>query len=151
MSEPSKGFDHYIELHRKLKAKREEIENEYKAKDAPYREAYEKLRAHLLSMLQATGQDSAKTAAGTVYSTVKFSASLENPDEFMRHVIGSQAWELLDRKANTTACADYATMNGALPPGVKMTSRVDIGVRAPTKPRVKGAPAAPDDQALAAE
>jgi hypothetical protein len=70
------------------------------------------------------------TKAGTAYVSVKTSASLEDPDIFMRHVIGTESWELLDRRANATAVKAFAEENhGALPPGVKMASIVTVGVR----------------------
>jgi hypothetical protein len=52
-------------------------------------------------------------------------------------VIGTEQWDLLDKKANVTAVTDYLNENGVLPPGVKYSTRFDVGVRAPTKPASK--------------
>ena len=120
-----------IEQSRKLdaiiKAKMDAFAEEMR----PYRDVKEKLRAAMLDMLNKSGQDSAKTEAGTVYRTTKVSCSLEDPELFRRHVIGTESWELADWKANSTACVDFVEANSHLPPGVKMTTMQDVGVRAP--------------------
>ena len=113
-------FDLRIAQYHRLEAKIDEIETEQKEKLRPYKEAREKLRALMLGMLNDSGQESAKTSAGTVYKTTRSSASLEDPEAFKRHVIGSENWDLLDWKANLTAAQDFASANdGELPPGVK--------------------------------
>lgn len=121
---------------RSLEAKIKSVEDVVKVKLQPYKDAREKLRALLLEMLNQSGQDSAKTTAGTVYKTKKQSASLDDPDAFKRHVIGTESWDMLDWKANLTAALDFAEVNqGQLPPGVKLNSLVIIGVRAPVPTR----------------
>lgn len=135
-------FEHRLTQYRTLDAKIKAMSDEFKAKMEPYTEAKEKLRAHLLDMLNKSGQDSAKTQAGTVYKTTKRTASLDDPEAFKRHVIGSENWDMLDWKANITAVEDFAASNdGQLPPGVKVSQKLDIGVRAPTKSDAKAASA----------
>lgn len=129
-------FEHRLSQYRQLEGKIKEMEDAHKATMLPYNDARIKLRALLLQMLQDTGQESAKTAAGTVYKIVKVSASLDDREEFKRHVIGAEMWDLIDWRANKTAVMDYSAMNGgALPPGVKVTQILEIGVRAPASPR----------------
>ena len=133
MTDPNKGFDYYLDYHRKVETKLKEMDLAYEAQIAPYKQAREKVRAKLLDMLNQSGQDTSTTEQGTVSKTTKFSASLEDRDAFMRHVIGAAEWDLLDVKANVTACQDFAVANKELPPGVKLTQKVDISVRAPAK------------------
>jgi hypothetical protein len=118
-------IEKYIRLRDLIKHK----DDAHKEAMKPYREALETLNGVMLKHLETIGGDSVKSAAGTVYKTTKTTASLEDPDAFMRHVIGSEAWELLDRKANSVACRAFADENGVLPPGVKMTQVVQVGVR----------------------
>lgn len=120
-----KRVEQYIMLRDRIKAE----DDAHKEKMAPYRQLLEQLNGVLLSHLQTVGVDSAKTGAGTVYKTTKRSASLDDADAFMRHVIGSEAWELLDRRANLAAVEAFVTENGVLPPGVKWTSSQVVGVR----------------------
>lgn len=115
----------YVQLRDKIKAE----DDAHKEKMKPYREALEKLNGVLLDHLNKIGGDSVKASTGTVYRTVKKTASLEDADSFMRHVIGSEAWELLDRKANATAVEDFVKENGVLPPGVKFNTTQVVGVR----------------------
>lgn len=123
-------FDKLVKSFVTLRDHVKTIEDKHKAELAPMKELRERLEAAMLDKLNATGQDSAKTAFGTVYRTMRESASLEDATSFMRHVIGSEAWDLLDRKANTPACKKFAEENGGnLPPGVKFTQVYTVGVR----------------------
>lgn len=118
-------IEQYIKLRDLIKASDEA----HKDKMKPARESLEKLNSILLDHLNQIGADNVKTEHGTVYKKVSKSASLEDPDQFMRHVIGSESWELLDRKANVTAIEEFVKENGVLPPGVKWSSRQEVGVR----------------------
>jgi len=120
--------DQYIRLRDMIKEK----DDAHKAAMSPYREALEKLNGLLLSHLEQVGTESAKTASGTVYKTMKKSASLEDADQFMRHVIGTENWDLLDRRASQSGVEAFLEENGVLPPGVKFTQSVVVGVRKPT-------------------
>lgn len=115
----------FVALRDKIKA----IEEKQKADLAPYKETLEKLKAVLLAHLNSTKQESASTTAGTFYKTDKKSASLEDADAFMRHVIGTEAWDLLDRRANVTAVEDFIKEHQMPPPGVKWAVKQDVGVR----------------------
>lgn len=88
---------------------------------------------NLQTFLDNSGVESASTKAGTVYTTVRHSASLADPSEFMKFVIANEQWDLLDRRANVTACRDYVKEHdGNLPPGVNLSSLATVGVRRPT-------------------
>lgn len=127
------SFDVRVGQYVALRAKVKAIKDKHKEELTPYNTAMEQLEGLMLNALNATGQENAKTKNGTVYKTEKTSCSLEDADEFLRHVIGTEQWELLDRKANVTAVKDYLDMNGALPPGVKLTTTMEVGIRAPVK------------------
>ena len=116
--------EQYVKLRDAIKEK----DDAHKEAMRPYREALDKLNNVLLNHLNTVGADSVKSSAGTVYKTTKRSASLEDGDAFMRHVITKEAWELLDRKANVSAVEAYYEENGVLPPGVKMSSTQVVGV-----------------------
>lgn len=119
-----------IENYIRVRDKKKELDEEHKKRMEPYTELLEQMNGALLAALDAAGTDSiSKTGVGTAYRTTKRSASLENPDEFQRHVIGAQDWDLLDWKANITAVMDFAEKNNALPPGVRVSQRVEVGVR----------------------
>ncbi len=121
----SKRVDQYVRLRDLIKTK----EDEHKAELKPYKEMLDKLNAVLLDHLNVINGESVRTDTGTVYRTEKKSASLADPDAFMRYVIGNEAWDLLDRKANVNAVADFIEENDLAPPGVNFSTTYVVGVR----------------------
>lgn len=120
-----KRIEQYVQLRDKIK----EMDDAHKATMKPYKEMLDKLNDVLLGYLNGVGIDSAKTEAGTAYKTLKESATVEDPDQFMRYVIGSEHWDLIERKASLTACRAFAEENASLPPGVRINSQWVVGVR----------------------
>jgi hypothetical protein len=118
----------YVKLRDLIKAK----ESEFKEKISPYKVTLDKLNSVLLDHLNKVGANSVNTDSGTVYKTEKKSASLADPAAFMEYVIANDAWDLMDRKANVTAVADFMEEHKALPPGVNFNSAFIVGVRRPT-------------------
>lgn len=118
-----------VEQYIKLRDLIKEKDDEHKKAMEKYRDALEQLNGVMLNHLNTIGGDSVKSEAGTVYRTTKRSASLEDADQFMRHVIGGEHWELLERKASLKAVEAYVEENGVLPPGVKWSSTQVVGVR----------------------
>lgn len=115
----------YIAVRDKLKAMDEEYENSVK----PLKALQETLSGWLLQALDKTGSEAIKTEHGTCYATVRTSASLADAEAFMNYVIANNAWHLLDRRANATACKDYVVEHKAPPPGVNLSSMKTVGVR----------------------
>lgn len=115
----------YVQLRDMIAAKKKQQKEELK----PLEDMLDKLNSILLGYLNSTNQNSANTDGGTVYRTLKYSATLADGDAFMRHVIGTESWDLLDRKANKTAVKEFIEKNNAPPPGVNYTSEYEVGVR----------------------
>lgn len=116
----------YLKLRDAIKAH----DDAHKEKMKPFRETLEKLNNLLLDHLNNVGVESARTDVGTVYKTTKKSASLEDADQFRRHVIGTENWDLLDWKASQAGVEAFAKENnGNLPPGVKFSMTAVVGVR----------------------
>lgn len=134
MSDYPKGIEkivgHYIAVREKLKAKEEEHTKSLQ----PLVDLQNELTAKLQEFLSQNGVDSVKTSMGTFYSSVRYSTSLADPEAFMQYVISHEAFDLLDRRANSTAVRAYADENsGALPPGVNLSALRTIGVRRASK------------------
>jgi hypothetical protein len=115
----------YVQLRDMIAAKKQQQKEELK----PLEDALDKLNDILLGYLNSTNQNSASTDGGTVYRTAKASATLADGDAFMRHVIGTESWELLDRKANKTAVREFIEKNHLPPPGVNYRVEYEVGVR----------------------
>lgn len=120
-----KRVGQYIQVRDALK----KLEDEYEEKRKPLVEAQNLLQGWLMDFLEKAGVDSAKTAVGTCYLSTRYSASLADPDAFMKHVVENNQFELLDRRANATAVKDYVHTHGQLPPGANLSAVRTLGVR----------------------
>lgn len=105
------------------------LEEKHKKELEPLKDIQNKLTGIIQECLQTVGAESIKTSEGTAYTTTKYTASLADPKAFMDFVISNQNFDLLDRKANSTAVRDYVKEHGGLPPGVNLSALATIGVR----------------------
>ena len=128
MLQMNKLVAQFIALRNRIK----QLEDIHEKQLAPFKLAKDKLAGVMLEFLDAAGMESARTEAGTVSATVRSSASLPDPDAFMDFVMKRGLFELMDRRANVTACREFAEEHGNLPPGVKINSVRTVGVRVPT-------------------
>lgn len=122
-------FDELIADFINLRNKIDEIKAAQAKHLDPFIKDKEQLAGVLLEHMDATGITSAKTAMGTVYIRTTPYASLGDPDAFIEFIAETGAFELMDRRANATACLEYAEENGGLPPGVKINVQRTAGVR----------------------
>jgi hypothetical protein len=130
VDKPSDLIASYIEL-RIGRTKADEAyaewrKNEY---DAPMQE----IEAKLLDMLNEMGSDSIKAQTGTAYKKLSTSVTTADGAEFRRHVIGLEAWDLVDWRPNKTAVNDLIAQGEALPPGLNRTTFYNVNIRAATK------------------
>jgi hypothetical protein len=124
-----KRVQQYIQVRNKLK----QLDAEAEAKRAPLVEIQNMLSGWMQAFLTKFNAKSVKTAHGTCYQSTHYTASLADPEAFMNFVVANQQFDLLDRKANATACRDYVAEHKTLPPGVNISAIKTVGVRAPTK------------------
>lgn len=128
-----KRVSQYVQLRDIIAAKKKEQKEALK----PLTDTLDKLNSILLGYLNSTNQNSASTDGGTVYRTPDESVTLADPDAFMRHVIGTESWELMDRKANKTAVKAFIEEHKSTPPGVNYSSCYVVGVTRPAKEKNK--------------
>lgn len=119
----------YVQIRDRLK----EMDEEFEKKKAPLVEIQNLLTGWMMQFLEKTGAESVKTAHGTCYASTRYTASLADPDAFMQYVISHGKFELLDRRANTTAVKDFVADNKVLPPGCNLNAMRTIGVRRSSK------------------
>jgi hypothetical protein len=120
-----KQIQNYVALRDRIK----EMDEAHKVKLKPFKDALEELNGKLLEFLEASGTEAVKTKYGTCYSSVRYTASLPNAQDFMDFVINNERFELLDKKANSTAVRAYVEEVGALPPGCQLSALRTAGVR----------------------
>ena len=122
-----KRVGQYIQIRNALK----KMDEEFDQKRKPLVEIQQILSGWMQEFLTKSNAESVRTAHGTCYQSTRYTASLADPEAFMNFVIANQAFDLIDRKANATACRDYAAEHKNLPPGVNMSAVKTVGVRSP--------------------
>lgn len=105
------------------------MDEEHDQRKKPLVELQNMLTGWLQNFLEKAGAESIKTSEGTCYTTTRYTASLADPEAFMNYVKANDAFDLLDRKANSTAVKEYVAEKGTLPPGVNLNSISTVGVR----------------------
>lgn len=115
----------YLEIRNLMK----ELDDAHDAKLKPLREIQERIAGWLQEFMDSSGSEAIKTKHGTAYTTTRYSATLPDPEAFMQFVIAQGKFELIDRRANTTAVKDYVEENRALPPGCNLTPVKKVNVR----------------------
>lgn len=131
MTTPTKAPDmnvrvaQYVGLRDKIKA----LDDAHKEKMKPFREMLETLGGVLLDHLKNISADSVATNSGTVYKTVKNSASIADGTAFWQYVSENEEWDLIDKKANVSAVLDFIEQHNSPPPGVNFSSMITVGVR----------------------
>jgi hypothetical protein len=132
-----------------LEAKIKEITDAHKAALKPYNDLLAQIEASIIKFLQDNKQQNAKTAKGTAYLSSRVSYRQEDPEQFKRHVIGTEQWDIVDWKANKTAMDaawnealsqagyDPTKFIDPLPPGIVRSEEITLGVLSPSKPRIK--------------
>jgi hypothetical protein len=121
--------DYWTNAYVKIREEIKRLDDAHKEVMRPHRERLEKLNSFLLNRLNDLGCDSIRSSSGTIYRTERKTASLADADAFMQFVIANQAFDLLDRKANTTAVSEFIATHNAPPPGVNFSTTYLVGVR----------------------
>jgi hypothetical protein len=125
----SPRFDELVKAFNETRSKIKEIEERHKQElEKPFR-LKELLTERLLQGLAATGQQMARTQYGTVSIALRPTASCSDPNLFINYVREHDAYELINRHPNSTACQVFAKEHGELPPGVKINVMRSVNVR----------------------
>jgi hypothetical protein len=94
-------------------------------------------RAEILAFLNQTNQKSANTEYGGCHWKPKVTWRVEDKEAFSRHVIGSQAWELITWAAQPTNCNAFIEEHKLPPPGLVRNAVNILYITAPVKPKDK--------------
>lgn len=127
--QPAELIAEYIRLRDAKKAWEEKLKE---AMHLQYIGPMEAIEEALKSCLNELGVDSMKTAAGTAFRRTEVSVTVADQAAFSRHVIGQQAWDLIDFRANKTGVKAFVEEHGVQPPGVNYTPTSVVSVRKPT-------------------
>ena len=122
----------YVQAYIAGRDKLKKMKEDYETSIADHKKTMDMIEGFLLKFLEQSGGDNMKTPYGTFFKKTKYTASLEDPKVFMNYVIAGGHWDLIDKKANVTAVVDFLEENKELPPGVKLSSKLDVNVRRPS-------------------
>lgn len=114
-----------IDLRDKIKT----IQKRQKEELRPYLEVQEKLEMLILSWLNATNSKNVATEHGTAYITTRNSATVADMEVFWQFVQEKGLYDLIDKRANAPAVAEFIEANGSAPPGVNFRQMQDVNVR----------------------
>jgi hypothetical protein len=99
----------------------------------PLLEIQERLSGMIRVFMESNNiTDNLKSKSGTAILSTRYTASLADPEAFMRFVISTGKFDLMDRRANTAAVRDFVQANNELPVGCNLTGVQTLGVRRPS-------------------
>lgn len=102
---------------------------ELEAVTAKIRAEMVELEDQLRLKLAELGARSIKTAHGTVFTSQRRTAKLDNPEEFFSWA-SAQHPSMIKRSLDTTEALDYIDTHGEVPPGVGLSVTEVLSVRA---------------------
>jgi hypothetical protein len=110
----------------------EKLNKEHEETMRPHKLMLERIGGMLQQFMDANNLENLKTAAGTCYISIRHTASVQDADAFMKFVIEQQQFDLLERRASSTAVRAYVEDHNSLPAGVSLNTLASVGVRRPT-------------------
>lgn len=126
----SVNLSYYVNAYIAVRDKKAALKKRHEEELAPYNDALNALDIGFLNHFQKTNSDNATIkGVGNVYRSERKSARIVDQASFRRHIIGSEAWELLDLKANAPAVKAAIDAAGHDIPGVEYSETATIGVR----------------------
>lgn len=126
---PAKLVEEYIHLRNVKKKMAAAYADMCKKK---YETRMDELEVELLDTLNKLGANSIKSETGTVHKIKSVSVTVADASIFRRHVIGLEAWDLIEWRASKTGINKIVEDGEALPPGINRSTFYTIGVRKPT-------------------
>ena len=112
------AINEYINLRDKVAA----INAKAKAAAVELKEQMAMLENWMTMKADKEGLKNITTPHGTGYWSTHYRCSVVNPEKFFNYVIGSQRWDLIEKRASKIAVKGEVEETGAPPPGVDFSS-----------------------------
>ena len=96
-----------------------------------YGKDIEQIEAIVAKRLAESGATSVNTSHGTVHTVGKTTARIMDAEAFRLYVTAHERWDMLDWKANMTACRDYLKENREPVPGVELSTYRRVSITSP--------------------
>lgn len=113
-----------------LRDARAERKKQYDTLDEDDKGRQERIEGEILRRLNERGLDKmSATDVGTAYRSKRTSATVADWDAFFSHVMDTESYQLLERRANKKAVEEFQEVNDDLPPGVNYTVMHTVNFR----------------------
>ena len=113
-----------------LRDRRAQRKAAYDADDAGDKEKQNKIEIEFLRRFQDRGIDNVSARdVGTAYKSTRSSATVADWERVLEYVRENDAWEILERRVNKTACEQFKAEEGDLPPGVNWAETQVVNFR----------------------
>lgn len=86
---------------------------------APLKQAMGDLEVAMGAKLEAAGEQSSSTTAGTAFFETTDSVTCQDPDALFNFVRDNEAWDLIEKRASKTGVKAFMEERKEMPPGVK--------------------------------
>jgi predicted HNH restriction endonuclease len=124
------NWEKLVTVHQKIKAKYKADQEAWNVKEAKYKGDLEELTNFMQSIMNDEGINSVKTDAGTVFRKAKIIPQASDWGAFYAWVKENDAFDALEKRIKGTFIATYMEENDdALPPGVSVFKKYEVGVR----------------------
>lgn len=104
--------------------------------------------AKIAAFMRAHNLENLRTEAGTVSRKTKYTATVADAELFM-NLVKAGNWDLIERRANSTAVKAWVEEHKELPAGVNLNAVESVGVQRPTKKKSNPISAAKTPTSLA--
>ena len=140
-AESTMTLEQLVERGRKLRDTKKAIEAKSKELVRNVDSELGAVHSQIIAIMKQTGQESARTAAGTATLTRRKLVGLNSGEEdsweqFCAHVAKHKAWHLIQKRPADGACREWEEEHGSLPPGTAVVrDELTVGIRAPAARR----------------
>lgn len=118
-----------VEKYVALRDRKAEMEKAHKAKKAQIDAALVKIENFLLKRMDAAGEESIRTTAGTAFKSTKVFTGVADWDSVLEFVRENDRFDMLTKAVSKDAVVAYREANDDIPPGVNWREEVTISVR----------------------
>ena len=118
-----------VERYIQLRDAKSKLAAKYKEDAGKIDGILDKIEAYILESFKEQGVESARTASGTAYKSVRTSATVADWDAILSFIQSKELWNMLDHRVSKKAVEEYKTEHGDLPPGLNWGEELVINVR----------------------
>lgn len=125
------NVDDVVATYLKLRATKDQIEAESKAKVDALKVKMLKLEAWIKEQADIQGVTSFKTKHGTAFLTTTDFANVADWDAIKNFIIENEAYDMLEKRVSKLAVRGYIEQHKVVPPGVNYGTKLEVNVRKP--------------------